>query len=170
MKYITYEDYIEYINTLGLAEESEQYEYIEYPEDKIYSKEKIKEIDKVHDKMFKKVLSRKNEITKFLNDFLEIENKIKENELMQCSTEFITRNYNEKHSDILYKLKNKSIYFLIEHQSTVDKNMMERIISYIGEIMRKEKKGRKISNSSTNSNIHRISKMEYRNKLQRKTI
>ncbi len=140
MKYITYEDYIKYIRISSVAEENEKYEYIEYPEDEIYDKKKIKKIDKIHDKMFKKILNRKNEITKFLNNFLKIEKQIKENELVQCSTEFITKNYREKHLDLLYKLKYKSVYFLIEHQSTVDKKMIERIGNYVGEIMRKEEK------------------------------
>ena len=48
-------------------------------------------------------------------------------------------------SDILYKLKEKEIYFLIEHQSTVDFSMAERILEYCVEVIRKIKKERIIN-------------------------
>ena len=140
MKYITYQDYLNYKKYLFLREESEEYELKEYPKDKIYAKEKIRGIDKKHDKMLKKILSNKKEIIKFLKDFLEIQEEIKEEEIEEYPTEFITKDYEEKRSDLLYKLKNEPVYFLIEHQSTKDKKMVERIGKYVEEIMIREVK------------------------------
>ena len=40
--------------------------------------------------------------------------------------------------EILYRLKDKPVYFLIEHQSTIHPEMLLRIWEYIGEIIRKE--------------------------------
>ena len=48
-------------------------------------------------------------------------------------------------TDILYKIKDKQVYFLIEHQSSVDYEMPKRIMEYVIEILRKnvENKERK---------------------------
>lgn len=46
--------------------------------------------------------------------------------------------FEDRRSEIIYKLKEKPVYFLLEHQSTIDKNMPLRIWEYIGEIMRRE--------------------------------
>ncbi len=107
-------------------------------EDKTYSKEVVKEIDKRHDKMFRNVLSTKKEMVNFLNDFLDFKEKLEETQIIQCPTDFITRFYKSRQSDILYRLKDKPVYFLIEHQSTIHPEMLLRIWEYIGEIIRKE--------------------------------
>lgn len=104
----------------------------------IYNQKRIGEIDKKHDKMFRNILSRKREMVNFLNEFLELKEKIKPEQLIQCHTDFITKHYKEKHSDIIYKLKDKPVYFLVEHQSTIAQDMPLRIWEYVGEIMRRE--------------------------------
>lgn len=65
--------------------------------------------------------------------------------MQKCDTEYITKEKEKLESDILYKLKEKEIYFLIEHQSTVDFSMAERILEYCVEIIRKIKKERIIN-------------------------
>jgi len=65
----------------------------------------------------------------------------------QMNTSFIRKNLKNKESDIIYRLsyKNKPfyLYLLIEFQSTVDKTMPLRILSYVidfyEELIRKEK-------------------------------
>ena len=139
MKFITYRQYIEYLKNekiLQLMETSVDYEF-EKQEEK-YDEKRAKEIDKKHDKMIKNILSDKIEVTKFLNKFLQLEKIITEKEIIQCSTDFITKNYKEKHSDLIYKLKDEPVYFMIEHQSTIDSKMLIRIWEYVGEIIRKE--------------------------------
>ena len=138
MKYITYQQYRKYLENkkaIVLKEEETIYQTVE---DKTYSKEIVKEIDKRHDKMFLNVLSRKKEMIKFLNDFLDLKEKIEETQIIQCPTDFITRFYKSRQSDILYRLNDKPVYFLIEHQSTIHPEMLLRIWEYIGEIVRKE--------------------------------
>ena len=139
MKFIKYKQYIEYRYSnefIQLREEGIEYK-IETIENN-YNENQLKEIYKKHDKTFKNILGRKKEIIKFLNDFLNLKKEIKEAQIIQCSTEFITRRYKNRHPDLLYRLKNKPVYFLIEHQSTVDKDMPLRILEYIGEIVRKD--------------------------------
>lgn len=143
MKIITYQQYKEYKSSqasIGLMEDGAEYQ-IQRAEEDNYDEKKLKEIDKKHDKMFKIILGKKKEMVKFLEQFLEKE--IKEEQIIQCPTDFITRRYKSKQPDIVYRLKNKPVYFLIEHQSTVDKDMPLRILEYMGEIVRKDKEMQK---------------------------
>ena len=119
MKFITHEQYIKYLKNrdfIQLKEEGTEYKL----QEKNYEEEKIKEIDKRHDKMFRNILSRKKEMAQFLNQFLVLSQKIKGEELIQCPTDFITKQYKNRYSDIVYRLKEKPVYFLVEHQSTID--------------------------------------------------
>ena len=133
VKFITYRQYTEYLKntTMQIKEKGINYSILN-------TKDEIKEVDKEHDKMFRSILGRKNEMAKFLNQFLEIREKIEEKQIIQCHTDFITKQYKDRHSDLIYKIKNKPIYFLIEHQSTIDQEMSLRIWEYVGEIIRTE--------------------------------
>ena len=62
------------------------------------------------------------------------------NKLEIYNNEFISKRYEKRISDIIYKEKEKEIYYLIEHQSRVDKNMPNRILEYCMELMREVKK------------------------------
>ena len=138
MKYITYQQYRKYLENKKVMVLKEEETIYQIEEDKTYSKEIVKEIDKRHDKMFRNILSRKKEMINFLNDFLDFKEKLEETQIIQCPTDFITRLYKSRQSDILYRLKDKPVYFLIEHQSTIHPEMLLRIWEYIGEIIRKE--------------------------------
>ena len=64
-----------------------------------------------------------------LNDYLKIYKKIEKNT-------YKLREDEEKEADIVYKIKGKEIFFLIEHQTKVDKKMAYRILEYSMEIIR----------------------------------
>ena len=84
------------------------------------------------------VLSNKKEVVKLLNDLYKLkntENEIKEAEIEECSTNFITKEFKTREADILYKIKNRNIFFLIEHQSKIDYSMSYRIFEYSKEII-----------------------------------
>ena len=139
MEFITYKDYIRYLENcknIQLREDNQNYKIQE--EEQYYNKKLVQKMDKAHDKMFRKVLSIKKETTDFLNEFISLNKKIQENEIIQCKTDFITRNYKNRQADIIYKLREKPIYFLIEHQSTINKDMILRMWEYVGEIMKQE--------------------------------
>lgn len=141
MVYITYKEYMQYLrqkHMLELKEDEQDYEY-----ESEYDIEKVKEVNKKHDKMMRRILSKEKEMVKFINDFLKIDKKIKEGEIVQCKSDFITKNYKDRQSDIIYKIKNKPVYFLVEHQSTVRKDMLERIWEYVGQIIRLDKMNKK---------------------------
>ena len=73
--------------------------------------------------------------------------KIFEKNIEKYTNSYITRRYKSKEADIVYKMKDIDIYFLIEHQSTVDYNMPYRILNYCIDIIqewKREQKGKKI--------------------------
>ncbi len=139
MKLFTYQDYLIYEELHGtilkIAESAENYDYGQL------------EINKYHDKIFKELFSNKKEVSIFLNKYLNLQgtkNEIKQEELEKCSTEFLTSDKKTLESDILYEVKGKERYILIEHQSTVDVLMAERILEYCVEIIRMAKKQQEI--------------------------
>ena len=137
MKVFTYNQYIKSIHTLRLnavfqlAEKSVEYKLNK--ENNIYS----------HDKLVKNTLKKVEETTKFINTFLEPREKIKKENLELYTNSYITKKFKTKEADIVYKLKNKEIFFLIEHQSTIDYNMPFRILNYCIDIMQEWGKNKK---------------------------
>lgn len=89
-----------------------------------------------HDKLFKDILSNKKEIVKLVNKYIMPEKKITEEEIEKYDTRYVTREYEEKEADIVYKIKDKEGYFLMEHQTKVDELMAYRILEYSLEIIR----------------------------------
>ena len=120
IKTIKYENYFEIEESI-LMEPKEIYTY---------------NIDNEHDKLFKDLLSDKEETRKFINKFLKLPEPLKQNELELYNSNYITSEYKSKEADIVYKKKDEDIFFLIEHQSTVDISMPYRIKNYAVEILR----------------------------------
>ncbi len=138
MKVFTYNQYIKCIHTfrlnavMQLAEESAEYN-LEQAEKK-YS----------HDKLIKNILQDKKEATKFINEFVEPREKVKEKELIRYTNNYITKKYKSKEADLIYKLKDKEMFFLIEHQSAIDNNMSYRVLNYCLDIMREYNMNKKM--------------------------
>lgn len=120
IKVIRYEQYAK-MEKLTLNETEEIYTY---------------NIDNEHDKLFKDLLSDKEEARKFINKFLKLQVPLKKNELELYNSSYITSEYRSKEADIVYKKQNEDIFFLIEHQSTIDISMTYRIKNYAIEILR----------------------------------
>ena len=143
MKIFTYKDYIYSIHTyrlhavMGVAEDTEEYQ-IETEESK-----RRKEIQQKHDKLIKNILKNKKEFVKFINQFLKPKKELEENELEKYTNSYINYKYRKKEPDIVYKIKEKPIYYLIEHQSTIDYNMPYRILNYCIDIMQEWIKAKK---------------------------
>ena len=138
MKVFTYGQYIKCIHTLRLnavmqlAEESEKYN--------------LNQVDKkyAYGKLIKNILEDKKEVTQFINQFIVPREKIKEEELVRYTNNHITKKYKSKEADLVYKLKNRDIFFLIEHQSTVDYNMTYRMLNYCLDIMQEWSRNKKM--------------------------
>lgn len=133
MKVFTYNDYIKCIHTLRLnavfqlAEESTEYN--------LETGKPKKKINNVHDKIIKKILKDKKEVANIINDFVGTKEKIEGENLVKYTNGFITRKYKSREADIVYKLKDKDIFFLIEHQSLIDNNMAYRMLNYCVDII-----------------------------------
>ena len=142
MKVFTYKNYIECIHKLRLnavlrvAEEGETYNL------EVKTQEKNK--DKKHDKLVKTILKNPEEMAKIINEFLEPSVEVKSEKLAKYTNSYITQKYKSKEADIVYKLKNEEVFFLVEHQSTIDKKMPYRILNYCVDIMQEWVKSKKM--------------------------
>ncbi len=70
---------------------------------------------------------------------MKLENKeeaLKEQDIEKYSGKFITNNFKYTETDVIYRKKGEDIFFLIEHQSTIDYSMPYRILMYSLEIMK----------------------------------
>ena len=85
-------------------------------------------INKKHDKMFKEMLSDKKSTVDFINSFLHL--NLAESDIEKYEKEFRTSEFSNVEADVVYKIKNKNVFILIEHQSSVDYKMSYRIMRY----------------------------------------
>ena len=91
-------------------------------------------VNNVHDKIFRTILNKEKEALYLINKFSNIQLKV--NDIEKYNSSYITKKLQNKECDIVYKVKEKDIYFLIEHQSTADRTMPKRILEYMIEIMK----------------------------------
>ena len=89
---------------------------------------RIVSINKKHDKLFKELLSNKTEAVNFLKVHLNLD--LTENDIEKYEKEFRTSEFSNVEADVVYKIKNKNVFILIEHQSSVDYKMSYRIMRY----------------------------------------
>ncbi len=136
MKVFTYKDYLNYkniFNNLNVCNKSEKNILNDTNEEYKYNT-----INNEHDKIFKIILEEKEIVTNFLNNILELTNTkyaLKKEDLCKYRNEFITSNFIENRTDVIYQKKNTKIFFHIEHQSSIDYSMPYRLIKYNVAIM-----------------------------------
>ena len=92
------------------------------------------------------VLDQKEEAVKFINKTLKL--NIKKEEIEKYNSSFINKLFQNKEADIVYKIKDKNIFFLIEHQSKIDYSMPFRLLEYEVAIIRSAIDKSKIKNKS----------------------
>lgn len=143
MKIFTYSQYIKCIHTfrlnavMQLAEES-----IEY---------KLNETEKkyLQNQLIKDILQNKKEATKFINEFLEPREVVKETDLIRYTSHYLTKKYKTKEADLIYKLKSQDIFFLIEHRSSIEPNMSYKMLNYCLDIIREWNKNKKAGRNTS---------------------
>ena len=118
LKYKLFEKMQKAKNTM-LHEQKEKYERLEQQENRVNNE---------HDKVFRKILSDKIEVTKFLNE--QLKTNLKPEDIEQYNSSYINTLMQNEEADVVYKLKSKNEFFLIEHQSKVDYRMPFRILKY----------------------------------------
>ena len=92
------------------------------------------------------VLDQKEEAVKFINKTLKL--NIKKEEIEKYNSSFINKLFQNKEADIVYKIKDKNVFFLIEHQSKIDYSMPFRLLEYEVAIIRSAVDKSKIKNKS----------------------
>ncbi len=93
----------------------------------------VKKVNNEHDKIFRTVLDKKTDVSKFLNKFLGL--NIKAEELEKYNSSYIDKKFKNKEADVVYRLKNQNMFLLIEHQTKIDKRMPIRLHEYSTAIM-----------------------------------
>ncbi len=91
-----------------------------------------------YDKIYRKVLFSKTHATELINQYFLLKNKLTEEDIERYTCKFVNLQFQNRESDILYKMKNTNVFFLIEHQSRIDYNMAQRIAEYQIEIIKLE--------------------------------
>ena len=99
-EYFILERYFLKEESMGLNDNSEKY--------KLDVNKNKKNQHHKHDKLFREILSNKKEIVKLINKYLGPKEKITEEMIERYDTKFITTSYEEKESDIVFKLKNNT--------------------------------------------------------------
>lgn len=102
----------------GLNDISEEYHYI----------------NNSHDKIFRKALEDKNNAIKIINRILK-EDKVSMDEIEKYNSSYISSKLANSEADIVYKVINQDVFFLIEHQTKIDYSMPYRILKYELEII-----------------------------------
>ena len=93
-----------------------------------------KEINHEHDKIFRTILDKKENAVLIINKAIDAQIEIKDIEKYKNS--FVNKVFQNREADIVYKMKNKNIFFLIEHQTKIDYSMPFRILEYEVAIMK----------------------------------
>ena len=88
----------------------------------------------MHDKIFRTILDKKENAALIINKAIDAKIKIKDIEKYKNS--FVNKVFQNREADIIYKMKDKNIFFLIEHQTKIDYSMPFRILEYEVAIMK----------------------------------
>lgn len=92
------------------------------------------------------MLDNKSDTVKFIYKVLKT--KLKEDDIEKYNSSFVNRIFQNQEADIVYKIKNKNIFFLIEQQTKIDYSMPYRILEYQLEIIKSAIDIEKLKNKS----------------------
>ena len=120
---------------MNVKEKEVKYQFNHLAHHRMYDEKLNKK--KKNEKIFFRILSRKSGMASFLNEFLLLKEEIKENQILHYQTSFTAKQNKSENVNLVYQLKNKPIYFLVQHQSRIEQDILIRLWQYVGEIMRK---------------------------------
>ena len=96
------------------------------------------EVDKPHDKGYRKRLSNPKEFLHFLRKYVKADwtRKLEVSDLSLCDTRMLEKDYEGREADLIYKAhlpgdRDAFIFILQELQSTVDYTMIFRVLMYV---------------------------------------
>ena len=102
-----------------------------------------------NDKIMRAILKDRLQAAIWLNKWLEIEKEyeIKEAEIEEVTESYITKDLEDRVTDIVYKDKiYDGVFYLIEHQTVINYEMVKRISEYKNEIRNHYQKNAKLKN------------------------
>ena len=140
MKAFTYYDYIQCIHSIrlnkgqGLAEGQAEYQIGE---------KKKRKLKNENSKLVKTIFNNKEEMAKLINGFLNPNRKINSKDLIRYTNSNFAKRYKSEKDNIFYKIKNEEIYFFVEHQSSIDNKIPEKILNYSIDIIQEWSRTRK---------------------------
>ena len=105
-------------------------------------------VNNLHDKIFRTILGNKKHIVETINKIVMKEERLTGEDIEKYNSSYINERFENRESDVVYKMKNKNIFFLIEHQTKVDYDMPRRVFSYELEIMKEALNHKRITNSN----------------------
>ena len=103
-----------------------------------------------NDKIMRKILKDRTQAAICLNKWLKVKEgyEIKEEELEEVTESYITADWKDRESDLVYKDKKyEGVFYLIEHQTKVNYQMARRIAEYKNEIRRHYQNNVKLKNN-----------------------
>ena len=127
MNAFTYKDYIKCIHTLRLnaafklAEESSKY--------------RLQKENTEDRKIIKNILKDKNEMANLINVFLEGKEEIENKNLIRYDCKYISNRHKVDENKLIYKLKNKDTFFILEEVYELDNIVLYEILNYCISIM-----------------------------------
>lgn len=127
LEVFTYNDYITCIHTLHLNSASKLEEKDEEYNLEINTEKEIK--NNIINEIIKKMLENKDEIANIVNYFIGSKKQIKGNDIEKYNIGLSARKYNLENENIIYKQKEKNIFYLIKHQQKLDRKMLYKMLN-----------------------------------------
>ena len=81
------------------------------------------------------MLKDKRKMAIFINDFLETNEKIESKNLIKYDNNYISKKYKIDERKLIYKLKNKEFFYLVEEVEELDNIVLYEILNYCISIM-----------------------------------
>ena len=149
----TYEELVKFVNECESLKYDEDIlkEYKEFMECREEEEDYCINTPAKHsnDKIMRAILKDRLQAAIWLNKWLEIEKEyeIKEAEIEEVTESYITKDLEDRVTDIVYKDKiYDGVFYLIEHQTVINYEMVKRISEYKNEIRNHYQKNAKLKN------------------------
>lgn len=88
--------------------------------------------------LMKTILNNKENFCLLLNQFVNINQTVEVEKIERVSSSFLMGKDNLKEIDFIYKTKDNKLYYLLEYQTVVDKQIVYRMLNYTMNLLKEE--------------------------------
>lgn len=138
----TYEEYKRHYPTFKAIWGIEEYKNYS----KIEEENENYHIEKSYDKIFRILLDDKKDVVKFINKILN--QKFNEQQIEKYDNSFVNSIFRNEEINVVYKIKDKNVFILIQHQTKIDYSMPYKILQYETAIIKSALDIKKLKNKS----------------------